>query len=508
MSQEEKNQISRRGFLKGLAAGSAGLAGAGLLSGCQGGSSSAGVPSKWDEEVDVVVVGTGFAGLAAAIEAHNEGAVVKILEKMSVPGGNSTINGGAVAYVGSPEQEAAGIEDSVDLMYNDMLVAGLYLNYPENARIVAENCAAAVQWSMDYLGVEYTGSLTQFGGHSVPRSYSTAVGTGYGVIKQELAKVDELGIDMSLKCQVSKIFRNEEGRAVGVEYVRTDSNEVVAIKASKAVILAYGGFGQDLKFRQTQDPRLTDELDCTNQAGATAEMLQASLEIGALPVQLDQIQLGPWASPDEKGFGLVPWFSVPAGSPWGIIVDPETGERFVNELTDRKRKADAILEVGHPTINICDAVGFGRVPPSWDLSPAVESGVIFEAETLEELAEHYDIPVDTLLETVEKYNSYVETGVDPDFDKPIPPTAEPLTTAPFYGARLWPKVHHCMGGIAINGEAQVLDLYSEVIPGLYAAGEAAGGTHGATRLGSVATADCLVFGRIAGRNAAAEEAWS
>lgn len=501
----EKNSLSRRNFLKGAAVTGAAVAGASLLTSCKSEpESAAGLPTEWDEEVDVVVIGSGFAALSAAIEAHNDGANVKILEKMPAPGGNSTINGGAVSFVNSPLQKDAGIEDSPELMYQDMLKAGLYLNYPEQARMVAENCGEAVQWSIDYLGVEYTDTLVQFGGHSVQRSYSTKQGTGYGIIQKALAKVEELGIELSLDSKVTSLFKNEDGRIVGVEYEDQETVEIKTVKALKAVVLGSGGFGQDLQFRQSQDPRLTEEIDCTNHSGATAEMLKSSLRIGALPVQLSQIQLGPWASPDEKGFGLVPWFSVPAGSPWGIIVDPETGQRFVNELTDRKRKADAILGVGHPTINICDAVGFGRIPPSWDVSPAVEKDIIFKADTLEEIAEHFDMPVDALLETVANYNTYVADGVDPEFEKPIPATAEPLVNAPFYAARLWPKVHHCMGGIATNTNAQVLDLDGTVIPGLYAAGEVAGGIHGATRLGSVSTADCLVFGRIAGKNAAQE----
>ena len=146
----------------------------------------------------------------------------------------------------------------------------------------------------------------------------------------------------------------------------------------------------------------------------------------------------------------------------------------------------------------------GEFPPVGTLARQWRKA-LFKADTLEEIAEHYEMPVDAFLETVETYNSYVEAGADPDFEKPIPPTAEPLISPPYYAARLWPKVHHCMGGVATNTEAQVLDLYSEVIPGLYAAGEIAGGIHGATRLGSVATADCLVFGRIAGQNAAKED---
>jgi flavocytochrome c len=501
------SKITRRSFLKGAAVAGAAAAGVGLVS-CAPQAASG--PAKWDEESDVVVIGSGFAGLAAAIEAAQAGAAVRVLEKMPTVGGNSAINGGAVAAVNSPLQQAQGIEDTADLMFADMLRAGLDLNHRDLARIVAENCKDAVQWTIDELGVEYTDRLVQFGGHSVPRSYSTVQGTGFGIVKQELSKLEELGIEVELNKKVTRLFLDENGRVAGVEYLDdydrdTDSGEPKTLKANRAIVVASGGFGQDVPFRQVQDPRLDDSLDCTNHSGATAEVLVAMLEADAMPVQLSWIQLGPWASPDEKGFGLVPWFSVPAGSPWGVIVDPETGQRFVNELTDRKRKADAIVATGHPAINVCDAEGFAKIPPSWDVSPAVERDVILKADTLEEIAEHYDMPVDAFLAEIERYNAFVEAGQDEAFEKPIPEGAQPIDTPPFYAARLWPKVHHCMGGVRINPEAQVLDLNGEPVSGLYAAGEVTGGIHGATRLGSVATADCIVFGRIAGRNAAGEE---
>jgi len=109
---------------------------------------------------------------------------------------------------------------------------------------------------------------------------------------------------------------------------------------------------------------------------------------------------------------------------------------------------------------------------------------------------------------VEKYNSYVNTGTDKEFGRYIQKDAKPMAKAPFYAIRLWPKVHHTMGGIQINTKAQVIGLDNESIKGLYAAGEVAGGVHGAVRLGSCAVVDCLVFGRIAGKNAAAEKSWS
>jgi succinate dehydrogenase/fumarate reductase flavoprotein subunit len=118
--------------------------------------------------------------------------------------------------------------------------------------------------------------------------------------------------------------------------------------------LATGGFGADVSFRSLQDPRLTSDIQTTNKPFATAEALKSALTIGAASVQLSHIQLGAWASPDEKGFGAGPLFADYILFQYGIIIDPATGKRFVNELGDRKKTADAILNVGHSCVGIAD----------------------------------------------------------------------------------------------------------------------------------------------------------
>jgi succinate dehydrogenase/fumarate reductase flavoprotein subunit len=105
---------------------------------------------------------------------------------------------------------------------------------------------------------------------------------------------------------------------------------------------------------------------------------------------------------------------------------------------------------------------------------------------------------------VSRWNGFVEKKKDADFDCMIFPDSRPTVKAPYYAMRLWPRVHHTMGGLVINTRAQVIGLDMNPIPGLYAAGEVTGGIHGAVRLGSVAMADCVIFGRMAGQNAGDE----
>ena len=463
---------------------------------------------RWDAEVDVVVIGGGFAGLAAAIEAQNNGASVTVVEKMKAAGGNSAISDGGIAAAGTPAQRAAGIVDSPDLMYEDMLRAGLGLNYPALVREIADRSVETYQWSADYLGVPYLDRIDQFGGHSVPRCYTANGVTGSTIIRHELAKLSELGVEVRLQTQFKGFVLDEAGCIAGIRvrqgYDFKDSRAGTdgSIRARRAVVLATGGFGADVTFRSMQDPRLTQEIDTTNVAFARAEALIEALRIGALPVHLSHIQLGPWGSPDERGYGDGPRFADYILFQYGLIVSPVTSGRIVNELGDRKTVADAILGTGHPCIGIADERAVTQ--SGWSIERALSKGVVKTFDSLSDLASHYGLDDVALSSTVEKFNSCVERGHDDEFGKPIIENAGRLENPPYYAMRLWPKVHHTMGGVGIDVNARVLDLEGHPIPRLFAAGEVAGGVHGACRLGSCAITDCLVFGRIAGRSAAQE----
>ncbi len=462
----------------------------------------------WSEIFDVVVIGSGFAGLAAAIEARESGASVVVLEKMMAPGGNSVISDGGIAAAGTVLQQKAGYHDSPELMYEDMMKAGMGLNYPELVREVTEKSNEVFQWSIDFLGVEYMDRVDHFGGHSVHRCYTAANRTGATIINRQIEKAKEIGVEIQLGMFLNSLITDPGGRVIGVnvrqgyDYQTPDSGTDLSVKANKAVVLATGGFGSDIGFRASQDPRLTDDIDTTNKRFATAEALKEALRIGANPVHLSHIQLGPWASPDEKGFGVGPVFSDYIVFLYGIVVDPATGKRFVNELSDRKIVSDALLEIGHPCVGIADSKAVKT--QGWDLSRGLKKGVIKKFDRLEELAEAYGIPADELEATIAQHNDHVEEGIDREFGRQVLPDAAPIAQPPFYGMRLWPKVHFTMGGVQINIRAQVISLDQEPVKGLYAAGEVTGGVHGACRLGSCAITECLVFGRIAGKNAAGE----
>jgi succinate dehydrogenase/fumarate reductase flavoprotein subunit len=217
-SDKRTTSTARRWFLQttGLAAGAA-LGGLAVPRTAI--AAAAPLPKKWDITTDVLIVGTGFAGLAAAIEARDAKADVMVIEKMPVPGGNSTINGGDFGAAGTPMQKAAGIEDSPELMFKDMMRAGGYLNHPELARTVAEQSAAALEWSQNYVGAQFD-RVNFHGGHSVKRAHQTVQRSGSGLVTKELEKARALGAKIELRTKLTRLVADKDGRIVGGEVRR------------------------------------------------------------------------------------------------------------------------------------------------------------------------------------------------------------------------------------------------------------------------------------------------
>ena len=460
----------------------------------------------WDEKADIIVIGSGLAGLASAIEAAQAGASVIVFEKMKVIGGNTRISDGALAAPGNYLQKKRGIEDSPELFYDDMLRAGLNLNHPQLVRIFAERAAETIEWTRQKLGVRYLDRLDRFGGHSAARSLTTKGHLGADIIKAQTAKLNELGVEIRTRCLLTGFITDRKRSAirgvnvrVGYQFPDENSGTEKKVGANRAVILATGGFGNDLAFCKLQRPGLDESIQSTNQRGATAEGMVAALSIGALPVHLSWIQMGPWGCPDEKAYGMGARFASYSVYPAGILIDPATGCRFVNEWGDRRERSEAMLRAGHPCIGIVDSNGAQKDAES--LKNCLKSGKVKGFENLSDLAEAYGIPFSALNQTLNDYNSAILESRPDAFGKPLGEDTPPLKTPPFYGMRLWPKLHYTPGGIGINAKAQVINLKGQPIPGLFAAGEVCGGIHGASRLSSCALTECLIFGRIAGQEA-------
>lgn len=463
--------------------------------------------NKWFSSVEVVIIGSGFAGLAAAITAVKNGAKdVVIYEKMPVYGGNSAINGGLFAVPESPLQSKEGINDSVSLMVKDQIASGRGVADVSLLNHVANHANEALQLTLE-AGTEYHPYLQQLGGHSKPRSYQTTVNCGAGITQPMLNYARSLGVKTYNRHKFEKFIQNENGDVIGVEltagyYFGEERGEKINVKATRGVIMATGGFANNIPLRVAQDPTLNSEVGCTNVKGATGDGLLAMLRIGATPIHLAHIQSGPWASPDEGGFGYVSNYSL-FNFPHSVAIHRATGKRFMNEIADRKTRCDAELscrdENGNPLPPILiTSYHYSNKHPS--LKKVLKYGVGWKFDSLEELAQHFNVPLEALNNQIEQYNTYTKTGIDEQFGKIMDLAMNKPIVAPYTVVRLWPKAHYCQGGVQINDKAQVLDSYSNTpIGGLLAAGEVTGGVHGVSRLGSCAITECLVMGMTAGK---------
>ena len=467
---------------------------------------------SFDEEYDVVIVGSGFGGLAAAIQSRELGMSVLLIEKMPTFGGNSCLNGSGLAVAGLDEQTKLGIKDSAELYKQDLITAGRGLTVPELAHAIAYGSKEAYEWVVSH-GVKFIDGVYLYGGHSVPRVKLGVRSTGADLTIPLREKGEQLGAQYRTRCSMEQILM-ERGAAIGIqvldrhEWQEPGSGIKKNIRAKKGLIIATGGYAADVQFRMMQDPRLDASVDHTNQPGASAQGLKEVLRVGGVGRHLSYIQLGPWCSPDEPGYGNSPDYSPYAGYTHGIAVDVNSGERFMNETGDRTDRANAIIDILKDTpdaypVLFCDATGHndpGIAPTR--RRRIVKSGAVKAFDTLEELAKHHGIPVEPFLAQVKRYNDAVLTGTDPEFGKYIT-ALKPISKAPFYAQRLSNRIHYTMGGVAINQNASALSLTDgKPISGLYAVGEVASGGHGASRLGGVGTTDPLVMGRIAAKHIA------
>ncbi len=462
---------------------------------------------EWQETFDIIVIGSGAAGLSAAIEAKITGADVIVFEKMKITGGNTRISDGALAAADNFLQKEKNIEDSPQLFFYDMMQTGKGLNHPELVKTVTEQSAAAIDWTCNELNIRYLNRLDRFGGHSAARCVTTQSHSGIDLIKAMVAKFTSLNGIIRTQCCLKRLITDQSGSITGIEIQEgNQSPDKVSgamekkIRARKAVVMATGGFANDIRFRSFLDPRLDDSVKTTNQKGATAEGLIQALDINAFPVHLSHIQLGPWGCVHEKGYGKGGRFASYAVYPAGILIDPVTGLRIANEWGSRKVRSDAILKTGRSCIGIVDAQGAEKELAS--LAHCLETGKVKAFDTISDLAAAYKIPDALLQKTLNTYHDTIDQGIKDPFGKPLSPSTPKIECPPFYAIHLWPKVHYTSGGVGINSRAEVLDLHQNPIPRLYAAGEVTGGIHGAGRLGGCALTECIVFGRIAGKNAA------
>ena len=511
-----------------------------------------------DAKADVVVVGAGGAGLPAAISALDAGASVIVVESNNDVGGHAILSAGAVRLGGGTAlQRAHGIADSPDLIFLDLTDhrdPQLRISDRDLVRMFADENVA----TYDFLvanGVRFpdeapivlrVGTVPRVAFASLPsddlRVTINGMG-GSGVTRPLEQSARRKGATFLLGHRMTELRRDgAAGRVTGV--VAEAGGREVTIGATRGVVIATGGHTSNVSFRRMFDPRLTEEYQV---AGEPWSRQDADGELAAMRIGASLWGLSGQTTDSDRaiGGGTAITKTLHIGCRWGylglkwdprspafpaarasgltvrdfqdVILVNQVGERFWDETDESMAFVNACLAPngnlaseggangGGPIWAIFDAAAVAR--EGWDPRPpnVDEAGWFFSAGSVEELAAHIANPYQrrpisgsALARTVARYNAFVDDARDADFGKPAP--RHRIERPPFYAAWSTPILHDSFAGLRIDRRCRVIDTNGRPIPGLYCAGESAGGftLHGLPR--------ALVFGRVAGREAARGQA--
>ncbi len=503
--------VSRRAFVAGSACAAAAVAAAGLatnaapvladqVSDAAQASpdtvyAAAASPAAKQEnlECDIVVVGSGIAGMSCAVEAAEAGAKVIVVEKHGITGGDSAICTGNYYCCGAAKQDELGYTD----YGTPEEIAQFYLDQSDGdgnmdiCRLVAEKGGEGMDWL-----VAHGADFDKKPGEGVSdRSMVSTIG-GYGIIEALVAAFEAAGGQILMETRAVEVIM-EDGKAAGVVARAGDTEYVIA---AKAVMLASGGFdGQDwakelyapgaVGWHTFSSPANTgDGIELARQAGALI-LLKGGLSqihlVGREPLPLND----PHSSLRMVNTGI-------------FVTD--LGYRCANEsMTSQFDYFTPFVKSGRKEFTIiCDS----QQPEARAalIEEAVELGVASKAETLEELAEAAGLPVYPLMKTVERYNELCDGGEDLDFGKK-PEDLQRVEKAPFYAIQITPNTNDSFGALAISTNAEVLNADRNPIPGLYAGGTLGNAEMFYMRYAVSGASMCMgtVTGRIAAQQAMA-----
>lgn len=449
--------------------------------------------SHLPDGADVLVLGGGLAGCAAALAAAEAGRSVILLEGESEVGGSTVLSAGLSAFAGTEEQAELGIQDSTELLKQDILHTGQWVNDPALVELYAQHQLATYRW-LKSLGIRYRG-VHPGAGQSVPRSHPTDPAT---LVHTLLARAVDHGATVVTRARAQRLI-TEAGR---VGYVDVDGRRV----AAAAVVLTTGGFSRNSELLARFAPRMRQAVRGGG-AGSRGDGLLMAWQLGAGFVDTPYISgtygIYPHPHPGEAGTGVLAVYL-------GAVAVNAEGNRFIDESLPYKVIGDASLaQPGGITYQIFDATVRAAADPDvpiYDLAARERNGLLVRADTLADLARRLGIPAGPLEATIARYNLAVSAR-EPDefgrrtlcggFGTPVP-IAEP----PFFAQPSSSVVLATYCGLTINTDCEVLDVFGEPIGGLLAAGEVIGGFHGAGYVTGTSIGKAAVLGRLAGQRAA------
>ncbi|MBW1902350.1 MAG: FAD-binding protein [Deltaproteobacteria bacterium] len=494
----------------------------------------------WDKTAEVVIVGYGMAGTVAAITAHDKGAEVLVLEKQPANSHhtNSSMSGGFIIV-------PSDVEGAVKYMEALYRVDGdLYWTEREIIRVWAEYSSQNKDWIENHGGklelIAPMGEHFDVPGADSIHGYSFP-GRGLRMMRILDQRVKERRIEIMHDTAAERLITDRNGQVIGVRTNHRDGGvlKTLNVRASRAVILTCGGF----EFNEQMKLNYLGVYPAhfTGSPANTGDGIRMGLDVGADLWHMNCCSAGAVARfPDcptaffvelgGQGW-LARLFGRDLREPAGYVVVDRNGSRFINEniigtkihcayyeftsFDSRRLRYPRVpsywifdqnrMEAGQLALLAAGASGPQQLHKwSTDNSEELEKGWIITAETISELATKIDIQPEVLQKTITTYNLCCEQGEDPDFGRGAL-NLVPLSRPPFYAVKLWPGGANTQGGPKRNSQSQVLDPAGRPIPRLYSAGELGSIFGMIYPSGGGNLAECIVFGRIAGENAAKEE---
>jgi len=446
-------------------------------------------PAFAAESTDIVVVGSGGAGLSSAITATERGAKVIVLEKMAYFGGNSNRSEGEMNAAGTKQQKAHGIlDDTPERFAADTIRGGHGLNDPALVKALTENAASAEEWLLD-LGAHFCHRMGRGGGQTRARGHGPCDGSPVGIeIMRVLGeRADKDHIDMRLNNRVTKILM-KNGKVAGVQVKTPKGMETIN---AKAVLLATGGFGANHKMVEKYRPELKG-FSTTNHPGATGDGIVLAQQVGAGLTDIEQIQIHPTVI--KKNGALI---SESMRARGGFLLN-KNGKRFTNELLTRDVvSANELKQPGGIAYLVIDNSIYSKNKMAQNYTA---EKLMTKCDTIADVAKLIGVDPKVVQASFDQYHKAFDNKKDDLFGRPE--MLIRMDQAPYFVAEVTPGIHHTMGGVKIDLQAEVLPPEKKPIPGLFAAGEVTGGVHGGNRIGGNAVADIIIFGTLAGHQAA------
>lgn len=454
----------------------------------------------WDVEVDVLVIGCGACGLVAGLAAAEKGARVLVVEKEKVAGGNTSLSQAMFPAAGTRLQKEAKIEDSVDLMVDDILNKNKHESDPDLTRHVARESSKLVEWLTGRMDIHFE-LVTDFlyPGHSQYRIHTNRTRKGVHLINELLkASTRYENMDIAYNAPARKLVAlRASGDVIGAEV----HIEGIGVNIARArnIILALNGFGANREMVGRYIPEMKDAYYFGHE-GNTGEGILWGEALGAELECMGAYQAhGSVAFPHGT---LLTWAVISHG---GYQVNLQ-GKRFVNEYHGYSEHAlDVLAQEQGTAIEVFDERIYRAILDYEDFQQCIKMGAVKRFENIRDLALGFNLPADELLKTHEAFQSASRGDAeDPygrtEFGKPL--------GRPWYGVKVTGALFHTQGGLKVNRMAQVIRKDGSPVPGLYAGGGTAAGFSGKSGPSGYLSANgllaALVLGKIAGESAAVD----